>query len=504
MNVQQLKLLAERVRDLLEQYSPVSHGQALDLIAALPGLRNWPEVVAFPTRVAGCELTESTAARLSRRLKNRLAVEIEVPALIRALEPSAAAAHAGLPELWPTGPEAGIYITTSQDAIDALMRSYDMETDGAPIYAERAGDTFDSSIDLGEQGLWSQGLGRVPSGTLIVIGPIEMTQEEWERNAERLQQACLHVQLSGHRVAALFHTPAPGQLRSDALLLVKSGDPLMDDLHEAFKGVVSEDGEMLPVVPFMAAPPKPAFVPSPPPLIELPLAVTDKLNAALAIRRAGIIVFGSNERKTDRVALLEALLPTTDVCGPAARIRPDHRHDYDGEPPLSARFEGLPVMPSVESAYAHGYRRMIIEKGHGASEYLLKYAEEVCFLVGVFSAEAGSAFMNATSPRHVDDPRALEHLLAVVGIAAFDTKKGTELVADMFVNVAGAKPASTEIEDIIDHVNAHRTLRWEDGLERLLAQKLVAPADVKKACPNHHAIQDYVAKRGKRIAAMSA
>lgn len=500
MNVQQLKLLAGRMRDLLEQHSPVNHGQALDLIAAFPGLRNWSEVIAFPARVAACELTESTAARLSRRLKNRLDVEIESSVLIRALEPSAATENAALPELWPTGPQPGIYVTTSQKAIDALMRSYDMETDGAPIYAERAGDTFDSSIDLGEQGLWSQGLGRVPSGTLIVIGPIEMTQEEWERNAERLQQACLHVQLSGHRVAALFHTPAPQQLRGDALLLVKSDDPLMDDLHEAFKGVVSEDGELQLVTPFIAAPPTPELVPSPPPLVELPHAVTDKLKAALVIRRAGIIVFGSNERKADRVALLEALLPVTDICGPVARIRPDHRHDYDGDPPLSARFEGLPVMPSVESAYAHGYRRMVIEKGHGASEYLLKYAKDVCFLVGVFSAEVGSAFMHATSPRDLDDPHMLDHLLAVVGIAAFDTKKGTELVADMFVNVAWGRPASTDIEAIIDHLDAHRALRWEDGLESLLARKLVSAAQVKKACPNHHTILDYLSKRVKRAA----
>jgi hypothetical protein len=75
------------------------------------------------------------------------------------------------------------------------VRNYDDVTDGAPLYAESAGVRFDSAIDLGEHGLWSQGLGRVPSGTLIVVGPIEMTQEEWGRNTERLQQACLHAQL---------------------------------------------------------------------------------------------------------------------------------------------------------------------------------------------------------------------------------------------------------------------------------------------------------------------
>ena len=59
MDIQQLKLLAGRVRGLLEQSRhSIGHNQSLDLIAALPGLRNWPEVQAFPDRVAACELDQ--------------------------------------------------------------------------------------------------------------------------------------------------------------------------------------------------------------------------------------------------------------------------------------------------------------------------------------------------------------------------------------------------------------------------------------------------------------
>lgn len=69
MDIPQLKLLAGRVRGLLEQRDvAVGHSQALDLVAALPGLRNWPEVNAFPDRVAVCELTANTAGRLAHRL----------------------------------------------------------------------------------------------------------------------------------------------------------------------------------------------------------------------------------------------------------------------------------------------------------------------------------------------------------------------------------------------------------------------------------------------------
>ena len=70
MDVQQLKLLAGRVRGLLEQSNhPLGHNQSLDLIAALPGLRSWPEVQAFPDRVASCTLDAASAGRLAFRLK---------------------------------------------------------------------------------------------------------------------------------------------------------------------------------------------------------------------------------------------------------------------------------------------------------------------------------------------------------------------------------------------------------------------------------------------------
>lgn len=149
MDAQQLKLLAGRVRDLLAQHNHlVVHGQALDLIAALPGLRNWSEVMAFPARVADCRLSESAATRLAYRLKSRFGLDMETPALLQILDPS----QAGLPELWPTGPEPGVYVTTSQDAINALTAQYSEATDGAALYAESAGLGADGAIDLGEYG----------------------------------------------------------------------------------------------------------------------------------------------------------------------------------------------------------------------------------------------------------------------------------------------------------------------------------------------------------------
>ena len=152
----QLKLLAARVRGLLDQHDvAVGHNQSLDLVAALPGLRNWPEVMAFPDRVAACELTANTAGRLAHRLRSKHNVDFEAVDLVSALRPPQVAQETApsVPDVWPTGPAPGVYVTTSQAAIDALLRQYDDATDGELVYAEAAGSQWESAIDLGDYGL---------------------------------------------------------------------------------------------------------------------------------------------------------------------------------------------------------------------------------------------------------------------------------------------------------------------------------------------------------------
>ncbi|MBN8755172.1 MULTISPECIES: plasmid fertility inhibition factor family protein [Variovorax] len=86
MNVEQLKLLAQRLRGVLERRNqPIGHSQSLDEIAALPGLRNWPEVLAFPHRVAAFELDILVAERLASRLKEHHAVDLMPRALLGVL-----------------------------------------------------------------------------------------------------------------------------------------------------------------------------------------------------------------------------------------------------------------------------------------------------------------------------------------------------------------------------------------------------------------------------------
>lgn len=72
MELQHLKLLARRIRALLQQSNiSINHSQSLDLVATVPGLRNWPEVQAFPDRIMECVYDTHAVQRLSARIQKR-------------------------------------------------------------------------------------------------------------------------------------------------------------------------------------------------------------------------------------------------------------------------------------------------------------------------------------------------------------------------------------------------------------------------------------------------
>lgn len=70
MELKELNQLARRLRGALGLSGVIaSHGQMLDLVASLAGLRNWPEASAFPERIAETSLTEDAVARLRSRIE---------------------------------------------------------------------------------------------------------------------------------------------------------------------------------------------------------------------------------------------------------------------------------------------------------------------------------------------------------------------------------------------------------------------------------------------------
>lgn len=463
MDTQQLKQLAGRLRAILEEGSiAIGHSQALDLSASLVGLRNWPEVQAFPQRVLSQDLDLSAAARLSYRLSRKHCYEVSASQLLQLLSPPKDLSHATVPQIWPTGPGPGVYLTTSEAAIDALIAQYQEATDGEVFYAERAGTNHDAAIDLGDYGLWSNGLERVPSGTLLVLGPVDLDQQSWGEASERVEMACLRAENSGHRVAILFNTPVPEQLAADVTLMVVARGE--EDLDAQIVGTVLDDGTLLPGINRAYGPL--SVLPSIAKTSSLSSEVTAQLKAALLNRPTGILAMGSiADIENFGADVAEAGLALTDNLGPAARIMPRHRGTMTKYDEVPAAIGQLPFLPSVESAYAHGYRRFLIDPRYTKPEAIAPFLDDSFFISATYASTveelalcvAGSYGMYASM---------LPRLIAAVVAVPVQTSKRTELLTDLYIGAEGA--AVDDDEKVYDYLAQHRTLRIEDQLALLV------------------------------------
>ncbi|KGE06617.1 hypothetical protein LA03_31400 [Burkholderia gladioli] len=494
MDMQQLKLLAGLVRGLVQPTHPaLGHSQALDLIAALPGLRNWPEVVAFPERVAATELDTNATSRLAFRLRKRYAVDMSPHDLLAALSPTGIAVARSAPQIWPTGPVPGVYVTASPEAIEALSEEYEDATDGALIYAESAGSGWPGSINLGDHGLWSSGLDRVPSGTLLIVGPLKLDQQSWNEAGERLEMACNHALNSGHRVAVLLDTPAPDTLNEDVQLIVTSHRDHTDH-STALIGVVTAAGQLEAVSPFARTWPRIEFVPTVATTDAFPAAVVDPLRGALAKRTTGLILLGSGS-VDDRVAthLVAASLALTEHAGPAARIMPRHRTTPSKDWDVPDAIRALPYLPSIESAYAQGYRRIIYTPGYTYSDHVLEASKEALLISGAYGSELSQVFMaSARYSNAKDEENLLSRVIAIATTTDIQTSNGTASVADLYIADGLDIGTLRKFKEIDDFLISHRLLRWEDELTHLLDAGIVAREAVIEAFPRNHDIESFL------------
>lgn len=506
MDTQQLKLLAEPIRGLLQQSNhSIGHNQSLDLAAALPGLRNWPEVMAFPDRVAACELDTASAGRLAFRLKKRFGLDMAVHAVLAALSPSGNEVVKRAPHVWPAGPLPGVYVTTSQAAIDALLERYEDATDGALVYAERAGNHWSGSIDLGEHGLWSAGLDRVPSGTLLLVGPLEADQQSWSDCAERLEMACLHALNSGHRVAVLLDTPTPDALREDVRLMVVSR-PEHSDHETALLGIVTDDGDLEVRTPFAHPWPLVEQRKSPAMTNAMPTPILAPLRDALVERTTGLLLFGSAIiAENSAMELVAASLALTEHVGPAARVMPRHRSTLSKDWDVPEAIRQLPYLPSIESAYDQGYRRIIYHPNYTKAESLMQYSGDALLISGTFGSDVMEVFMGTLRGGGMQkEQELLGRIIAIAATVPLPTKGGPTLVSDFYVSNEQPIDHLKEFEDIERFLFESRSLTWQDELSRLLDAGLITAAAVKKAFPRNRGIGDYLAGRAKRKEATEA
>jgi hypothetical protein len=376
-----------------------------------------------------------------------------------------------LPQLWPTGPAPGVYVTTSQAAINALVASYQEATDGAVLFAESAASSAEGSIDLGENGLWSSGLDRVPSGTLIVVGPLDLVQNEWERNVERLQMACDHADLSGHRVAVLARTPAPADVCEDIYVMAKPVASEDFEYQIVLRGVVTETGELVERVPFARPWPSVSTALTIATPEAIPATARRLLVEALQGRKSGLLVFGGEAVNGHWAAdLVDAALALTEHAGPAARIIPRWRSTASKDWQVPEATRQLAFLPSIQSAYDRGYRRMVIDPHQIEGRVLKNIAGEVLFIAGTHGYEASTILFSGIRGfgSAEDEMELLTQVIGLVGVARLPTKGGVRSIADLFMGPRTYPPEARRMKDIAEYVDQHRALRWEDEAQRLL------------------------------------
>lgn len=498
MDIQQLKSLAERVRALLQKSNQsVGHNQSLDLVSALPGLRNWPEVQAFPDRLAACELDAASAGRLAFRLKKKFELELSPNTILAALGQADGKRPGDAPHIWAAGPAPGVYVTTSHSAVNALLERYEEATDGALVYAERAGSHWEGSIDLGESGLWSNGLARVPGGTLVIVGPVELNQQSWEDSARRLEIACLHALNYEHRVVVLIDTQTPEAVCEDVLLMVRSVQPAGEDYDTALLGVVTEDGDLQRRAPFARPRPRPAAIRSVATIDAIPPAALPALRKAVAGRSSGLLLFGSAVLgEHAAIDLIAAALALTEHAGPAARIMPRKRSTPAKDWQVPEAIKQLPFLPSIESAYDQGYRRMIYTSSYTDGELLLKYSDKVLLITGAFACDVMDVFMSTMrGGGPIKEGELLARTIAMLGVTPIPTKHGEVVASDFFVNSGSDNVQPKNFDEIEQYLRANRVLRWEDEVGLLLDSGVVKATSLKKALPRSRNIHEFLSQR---------
>ncbi len=506
MDLPQLKLLAGRIRVLLEQSShSLGHNQALDLVSSLPGLRSWPEVQAFPDRVASCELDLASAGRLAYRLKKKFGMELSHQAVLAALSSPDTGYAPRAPHIWPAGPKPGVYVTTSQNAIDALLTRYEEDTDGALVYAERAGNGGENAIDLGESGLWSNGLSRVPSGTLIVVGPLKLNQQSWDNSVSHLEIACLDALNYEHRVAILIETPTPAAICEDVMLLVRQSMRPEDDLDMALLGVVTEDGHMQIRTPFAMPRPSLVSIQSIATVDAIPSSARVLLQQAVSARSAGLLIFGTEVvEEHPGIEMVAAALAMTEHAGPAARIMPRDRSTPEKDWLVPEAIKQLPFLPSIESAYDQGYRRMIYSPNYSDGDTLLKYAQDVLLIGGTYRSDVEEIFMSAIQGNRLrQESDLLAEVIALLGVKHVPDKRGTVTACDLIIMQPGMIPTELmKFDDILSFLQKNRILKWEEQMAALLDSGEVTAVKIKKALSRNYNVTKFLAQRAavKKVA----
>lgn len=468
MDTHELKLLAGQVRNLLARHQhPIGHGHGLDFVAAIPGLRNWPEVMAFPERVAEASLDQRSAERLAKRIARDTPVKLGAIEILEALQ----VRPPGPPPLdvWPEGPLSGVYVTLETQGAVRAIEEYDAYTNGgAQFFTDKLALEHDSAIELAEYGLFANGMRKLPSGTLIVRCPVDLAQDNWDDARATADIACQLALYHRLRVILVVETSSPEDLYRDLYSLVREVE-YGEELVLALRGYVSDEGELIDDASRFT---RPRGIEGRRTLTNVP--PLPPANVEAAIRRAfargldhGLYVFGHLSRDDVTTSMLRQALLLTEHLGPACRVEAS-ADDMKKTREADRRLLELPSAPSVQAAIARGYRRILMESFWGRAEGLLGTADKAMIMAGVRDSEAAGAVLRSVMVPSNTEPEAVKRVEAVVCTTKLPFKGEEHWIVDAYYQ---AEQESLELPaptDLFKFVLNHRSIKAEEDLQQLV------------------------------------
>lgn len=483
MDIEHLRLRADALRHFLAgRKFTLSHNQALDFLAAAAGLRNWPEVNAFPDKVAAASMDERAAARLAKRILTKGGPAVQAQELLQLLLPEKVQLRLAV---WEEGPPPGIYVTLDAEAVAAAIGHYAAGSHDSLFFTSGMGWVEGNAIDLGDQGIFSAGLQRAPTGTLVVM-QLSIGAGRWEDLKDRMT-AAWNAAAAGMRVIVACSTPTPDSLYSDVSLLTHTqGEPGPDETNW-LSGIVTSNGELRQQSPFVPArPAAPAISTLPPSKLSLPDSVATFLEEALAGRKTGIVVAGmlADVGENQPLEVIAAMLPRLAKIGAIGRI-PRH-NPYDGQHEVPDAVAVAPVYASVESAIAAGCAVIVFDMAfYDETQEILQCIDQALFVVGVKALSVGRG-ISTVLPAAERMPALVDHVTAAICTGKVRGKASKPMTWDMYIRVEGLVARSGQRkkpQDLEAMFEAARVVRREDQIAQWLADGVVTEKSVAKDYP---------------------
>lgn len=413
MEINELRQLSNELRGALHSKHGLSlkHGQALDFIAALPGLRNWSEVLAMPEMVASVALDLRAAQRLSRRIKQRCDLEIAASWLLTQfiLVP---VARPGTPasSVWPEGPEPGVYISTSQELTESFMEAYQHATEGMPAYAVEKHVKWPHGMRFEPlESLKDSKIGELPRGTLVVAGPVSLCQGGWAHLALELRLACKAAIARGLRIVLHTYADDPKSALHDVRVAagLRKRLPHTHLIRGELAGGVNvrtehsrgTTAETAPIVEERRT----EFFGSAP-----------QLKAALNELSSGflLLAYGDDAQRDAAVRDISAMTKATGPAAVAADLLMT-RHPVVGIDPTQMLHQ-LPLCSSASVAFENGFKRVFIDLPCDSFSLVLANSKRL-LVIGCIAAHTVDEAMSAIADCSETSPELLnEQLRAVI------------------------------------------------------------------------------------------